>query len=233
MQEHLTRKIYNIQAHFYDDVAGNMIRRRQKDAIQRMNLKPGEWLLDIGIGTGVSLETYPRDCHVVGIDISEGMLEKAKQRIDEVKLDKAHLALADAMFMPFKDNSFDRILISHVVTVVSDPIKLLNHIKRVGKPGCQIVIINHFQSGYRAMAWLEKVFNPFFVKIGWRSDLNLHELLAQVNLEIDYRYKVRNIDFWDIVFLKNQKPRLVTYNLSNYSPKTESISSMRKNLVTG
>ncbi len=214
MEEHSTRKIYNIQAHFYDEVAGNMIRRRQRDAISRMQIKPGQHVLDIGIGTGVSLETYPRDCFVTGIDISEGMLAKARERIENSGQRNASLVLADAMFMPFKDNSFDHILVSHVVTVVSDPICLLNHIKRVGKPGCRIVIINHFQSGFRPMAWLEKVLSPFFVKVGWRSDLNIHELLQEVKLEFDFRYKIRYIDFWDIVFMRNTKPRLVRYDVA-------------------
>jgi phosphatidylethanolamine/phosphatidyl-N-methylethanolamine N-methyltransferase len=214
MKEHSTRKIYNIQAYFYDQIAGNLIRRRQRDAISKMQIQPGERVLDIGIGTGVSLETYPRHCHVVGIDISEGMLEKARHRIQSQNMTHVSLAIADAMFMPFKESSFDHILISHVVTVVSDPVCLLNHIKRVGKPGCRIVIINHFQSGYRLMAWLEKVTSPFFTKLGWRSDLNLHELLQQVDMEIDFRYKVRYIDLWDIVFLRNNKPRLVRYNVA-------------------
>jgi phosphatidylethanolamine/phosphatidyl-N-methylethanolamine N-methyltransferase len=232
MEEHSTRKIYNLQAHFYDEIAGGLIRRRQKDAIGRMQLKPGDRILDIRIGTGVSLETYPPECRVVGIDISEGMLQKAQDRINERNLSKASLAIADAMFMPFKENTFDHILVSHVVTVVSDPVCLLNHIKRVGKPGCRIVIINHFQSGFRLMAWFEKVFSPFFTKLGWRSDLNLHELLQEVDMEIDFRYKVRYIDLWDIVFLRNNKPRLGRFNVTVPSDSTANRGPFQRVPVT-
>jgi phosphatidylethanolamine/phosphatidyl-N-methylethanolamine N-methyltransferase len=211
MQEHSTRIIYNIQSHFYDNIAANMIRKRQRDAISRMHIKPGDRLLDIGIGTGVALESYPRDCRVTGIDISEGMLAKAQERIAKNNFTNASLAIADAMFLPFKDNSFDHILVSMVVTVVSDPVRLLEHMKRVGKPGCRIVIINHFQSGFRLMGWIEKILCPFFTKVGWKSDLNLHELLKAAKLEVDFRYKLRNIDFWDVIFLRNTEPRLVDY----------------------
>lgn len=203
MQEHTTRIIYNIWAHFYDPLLTKLVQRRQEQAISRMDLSPGEWLLDIGIGTGLSLPFYPQDLNVVGLDISEGMLGKAKCRIEELSLRQARLALADAMRLPFEDDSFDHILVSHVITVVSDPVRLIDEIRRVGKPGCRIVVINHFQSGNSIMALLEKWLCPLCQKIGWRSDLALEDLMVQTGLEVDFRYKLDNVDLWETVFITN------------------------------
>lgn len=203
MQEHTTRIIYNIWSHFYDPLLTKLVQRRQEQAIGRMDLSGGEWLLDIGIGTGLSLDFYPRDLNVVGLDISEGMLSRAKQRIKANDFPRARVTLADAMRLPFKDGSFDHILVSHVITVVSDPVRLVEEIRRVGKPGCRIVVINHFQSGNSWMALLEKWLCPLCQKIGWRSDLALEDLMARTGLDVDFRYKLDSVDLWETVFITN------------------------------
>ena len=203
MQERTTRIIYNIWSHFYDALLTKLVQRRQEQAIARMELGPGEWLLDIGIGTGLSLAFYPRDVNVVGLDISEGMLARARERIDETNLSLARLTLADAMTLPFEDDSFDHILVSHVITVVSDPVKLVDEIRRVGKPGCRIVVINHFQSGNSMVALFEKWLCPLCQKIGWRSDLSLEDLMVKTGLGVDFRYKLDSVDLWETVFITN------------------------------
>jgi phosphatidylethanolamine/phosphatidyl-N-methylethanolamine N-methyltransferase len=212
MREVTTRKIYNIQSKFYDAIAARLVHRRQSSAIARMGIKPGDTVLDIGVGTGVSLSVYPKDCRVVGVDLSEGMLGKAHKRVERLGLKDRSLVLADAMFMPFADQSFDFVMISLVVTVVSDPVRLMENIKRVTKPDARIVIINHFQSGNRFFGWLEKMLCPLCVHLGWKSDLNVHDLLSRVNLEVDFRYKVDTVDLWDIIFLRNCEPGLVNYD---------------------
>ena len=210
MQESSTRRIYNIWAYFYDPIVARLVKRRHRLAVRRMGLRPGDKVLDVGIGTGLSLETYPTDIRVAGLDISEGMLRKARQRTRKHNLSGVSLIRANALEMPFASGSFDHVLISHVITVVSDPVWLVREIRRVGKPGCRIVIINHFQSGNRVMALIEKVLCPFFQKIGWRSDLSLEKLMLQTGLNVDFRYKLDVVDFWHTVFITNDSHAAVT-----------------------
>lgn len=207
MQEASTRTIYNIWSHFYDAVMGRGVQRRQQLAIDRMNIAADEKVLDVGIGTGLSLEMYPKHCQVTGIDISEGMLGKARERITQNGYGFAHLAVADALFLPFADASFDHIFVTHVITVVSDPIKLIEEMRRVCKVGGKIVIVNHFLSGNRFAAALEKFLRPLCEKIGWRSDLSLEYLIEQTGLQVDYRYKLDSVDVWETVFVTNDGPR--------------------------
>jgi len=206
VQESTTKVIYDIWSHFYDAIMSRPVQRRQAVAIKRMNIKPGESILDVGIGTGLSLELYPRHCRVVGIDISEGMLAKALQRIEENNYNFARLVVADALNLPFPDSAFDHVFVSHVITVVSDPVRLIEEMRRVCKVGGKIVIVNHFQSGNRVIATIEKLLCPICQKIGWRSDLSLEQLIEKTNLKVDYRYKLDSVDIWETVFITNDGP---------------------------
>ena len=115
------------------------------------------------------------------------------------------LAVADAMRLPFAEHAFDHVFLSHVITVVSDPVRLIEEIRRVAKPGGRVVIINHFQSGRRLISLFEKLLCPFFIKIGWKSDLSLEDLIRQTGLQVDYRYKLDQIDLWETVFATNAR----------------------------
>ena len=209
MQEATTRKIYDIQSVFYDITFGRLVRTRIERAIRHMNIGGSDRVLDLGIGTGASLNYYnPNRGHIVGIDLSSGMLRQARKKIAERGLHNTTVFQADAMRLPFEDSSFDHVFISHVITVVSDPYKLVREAQRVAKPDARIVIVNHFQSTNRFVALVEKWVCPLCTKLGWRSDLALSDLIRQTGMEIDYRYKVDQIDLWETVVMTNNKSAL-------------------------
>jgi phosphatidylethanolamine/phosphatidyl-N-methylethanolamine N-methyltransferase len=208
MQESSTKKIYDIHSAFYDATFGRLVRRRIEIAISHMKLKETDRVLDLGIGTGVSLNFYPQFGRVVGIDLSSGMLRQCRKKIAERGLSRATVFQSDAMRLPFADDTFDHVFISHVISVVSDPYQLVREAQRVAKPGSRIVLLNHFQSTNRFIALVEKWLCPLCTKLGWRSDLPLQDLIRRTGLEIDYRYKLESIDLWETVVVTNNKSAL-------------------------
>jgi len=208
MQEASTRKIYDIHAMFYDATFGRLVKRRIERAIHHMNVSDRDLVLDLGIGTGVSLNFYPQNSHVIGIDLSAGMLREERKKIREREMDRATVFQGNALELPFADNTFDQVFLSHVISVVSDPAQVVREAQRVAKQGARIVMLNHFQSTNRFIALLEKWACPLCTKLGWRSDLALQDLIRRTGLEIDYRYKLESIDLWETVVINNNKSAL-------------------------
>ena len=208
MQEASTQKIYDVHSGFYDQTFGRLVKRCIERAISHMDIGPTDRVLDLGIGTGVSLNYYPDRGRIVGVDLSGGMLRECRKKIRERNLSHATVFQADAMRLPFGDNTFDAVFISHVISVVSDPYNLVREAQRVAKVGARIIILNHFQSTNRVIALLEKWASPICTKLGWRSDLALQDLVRRTGLEIDYRYKLRAIDLWETVVISNTKSAL-------------------------
>jgi len=199
------KKIYAGYSNVYDVIFKSFFYPRIKHAIHSMGIMHGDRILDVGVGTGLSLPLFPRHCKVVGIDLSSAMLKKARQKIKKLNLDHIELLEMDAMNLNFPDNAFDKVLISHVVSVVPDPYRVMSEVKRVCKKGGRIVIINHFKSKNKVMAGMEKIFNPVSKRIGWISDLCLDEFIENANLKVDRKYKLKKIDLWHVIFATNNK----------------------------
>ncbi len=208
MQESSTKKIYDIHSAFYDATFGRLVKRRIAQAISHMNIAETDRVLDLGIGTGASLSFYPNHGQIVGIDLSAGMLREARKKIIERNLDHVQVFQANALELPFADNTFDHVFISHVISVVSDPYLLVREAQRVCKQEARIVIVNHFQSTNRFIATIEKWLCPLCTKLGWRSDLALQDLIRRTGVEIDYRFKLESIDLWETVVINNNKSTL-------------------------
>ena len=205
MDERTTGRIYDRFSVIYDRTFGRLVQRRQRIAIEQLGLKSGDRVLDLGVGTGLTIPMYPTDVTVVGLDLSWGMLEEARRRALESGR-KAWVVQADALQPPLAPCSFDHVLITHVISVVSDPARLLRHAAELLKPGGRIVLLNHFRAERGPMASFEKAINPLTTRIGWRSDLSLAESLDGVPLEIEKRVQLRRWDLWKIVVLRHTQP---------------------------
>lgn len=205
METDAVKRIYNGYSAVYDALFKRFFYPRIRHAIGRMNIAAGSKVLDLGVGTGLSLDVFPRDCKVVGIDLSSEMLKQARQKVSDLGLENVELFEMNAMQLAFSDDAFDNVFISHVVSVVSDPYKVISEAKRVCKKGGNIVIVNHFKSRHKIVAGFQKVFNPVSKMIGWRSDLCMDEFLRKSGLKVKSVYKLRKVDFWHLIFTVNEK----------------------------
>jgi phosphatidylethanolamine/phosphatidyl-N-methylethanolamine N-methyltransferase len=170
-----------------------------------LNLSPGERVLEVGVGTGLALPFYPPSCEVVGIDLSDGMLAKCRERVQELGLKHVSLIRMDASAMDFPDDSFDAVVAAYVVTAVPDYRKVMQEMIRVCKPGGRLILLNHFSNGNPVIAAIEKGLSPFCKHLGWRTDLSLATVLAGTHLTVILKQKVNPLRFWHLVGCVNHK----------------------------
>jgi len=204
MDESTTSKQYDRWSGFYDQTFGRLVIPRLRRAIEELRPKPGETVLDVGIGTGVTLDLYPEGVRVVGLDLSAGMLQQAQAKVRQRGLKDVSLVAGDALRPPFAEHRFDHLLLTHVVSVVSDPPELLRWAARLVKPGGRVAVVNHFQSEIRPLAAIEKALNPLCTRIGWRTDVGLADVVRPSPLRLEYQFKLRRLDPWRIVMLNSE-----------------------------
>ena len=191
--------VYENIAWFYDITFGPALHPGRVDAIERMGIKPGDRVLEVGVGTGINTALYPSDCAVTGIDFSSSMLEKAHDRIARKGVRNVRLVQMDAQNMKFADDSFDIVYAPYVISVVPDPVAVTREMHRVCRPGGKIIILNHFRSKSRIGSWLEKIIAPFTLYLGFKSDLDLPAFLVQANLKPVSIEKVNIPRIWSLV----------------------------------
>jgi len=192
-------EVYEKLAWAYDFTFGPALHPGRVDAIQRMAIKPGDRVLEVGVGTGINAALYPRDCAVTGVDLSSSMLEKAHHRIARKGVRNVRLLQMDAANLKFADDTFDIVYAPYVISVVPDPVAVTREMRRVCRPGGRIVILNHFRSNRSAVAWVERIISPFTVHIGFKSDLDLPAFLAQAELRPVSIEKVNVPRIWSLV----------------------------------
>lgn len=192
-------RIYSDLAGMYDHVFTRVFARRIDQVVKGLRLPAGSKVLEVGIGTGLSVDAYPRDVEVTGIDLSQDMLDRAARKMDPERHGHIHLQQGDALDLAFPDDSFDVVTAFHVITVVPEPRRMLDEMVRVCRPGGRIVIINHFSSERALIRFVVDRVDPITRHLGWSTRLRLKDVLDPGVLVLEKRYKTRPWSLFTIV----------------------------------
>jgi phosphatidylethanolamine/phosphatidyl-N-methylethanolamine N-methyltransferase len=192
-------RIYSDFAGLYDHVFTRVFSKRIHEVVRRLGIRPGARVLEVGIGTGLSLDAYPRHCHVVGIDLSMEMLDHARGKMSPLRHGHIELRQMDALHMDFPDDSFDFVTAFHVVTVVPNPQRLVEEMARVCKPDGQVVIINHFSSPRKVIRKVVNLVDPLTRRLGWSTRLSLDDAINGTPLSLESRYKTSPWSLFTVV----------------------------------
>jgi phosphatidylethanolamine/phosphatidyl-N-methylethanolamine N-methyltransferase len=170
LDKQIVTRAYARWAPVYDLVFGAVFARGRQAAIAAAE-RVGGRILEVGVGTGIALPDYSPQCRLVGVDISEPMLRRARERIDELRLGNVELlAVMDAANLSFPDGSFDVVVAQYVVTTVPDPEAALNEFARVLRPGGEIVLVSRVGAEAGLRRTMEHWFAPVARQLGWRTE---------------------------------------------------------------
>jgi phosphatidylethanolamine/phosphatidyl-N-methylethanolamine N-methyltransferase len=199
VENDFVERVYEKLSKVYDLIFGPTLHPGRLVAIERMGIRPGDRILEVGVGTGINTSLYPSNCLMTGVDLSSSMLEKARERVAREGLRNVRLLEMDAQRLTFADDSFDIVYAPYLVSVVPDPVQVACEMRRVCKPGGKIIILNHFRSANPVLSRLERAISPFTVHIGFKSDLDLPAFLAQAGLQPVSIEKVNVPKIWSLV----------------------------------
>ena len=201
MEIEAVKAAYRRYAHVYDALFGPVLQPGRKAVFNALHFRPGERVLEVGVGTGLSLPMYPSSVRITGIDLSREMLEKARARVKRRGLENIEALLEmDAERMDFPDASFDKVVAMYVVSVVERPAKLLHELHRVCRPGGEIYIVNHVRSENRLVGAVEKSLARFSNHLGFHPDFELKSL---VNGSASIEHVASVNFFWRVMRVRN------------------------------
>ena len=169
-------RAYARWAPVYDLVFGSVFDRGRKASIAAAE-RIGGRILEVGVGTGLSLPEYAWTNRLTGVDISAPMLRRAKDRVAEHRLTNIDaLAVMDAQHLGFEDGAFDVVVAQYVITAVPDPEATLDEFARVVRSGGEIILVNHLGAEKGARATFEGLFAPLARRLGWRPEFRWERL---------------------------------------------------------
>ena len=191
MDEADVRDAYRRWAPVYDYTFGRISTTGRRHAVEIINGSTGK-VLEVGVGTGLSLPEYKSHLEITGIDLAPEMLERARERVAAEKLTNvAGLHEMDAGNLQFPDASFDMVVAMYVITVVPDPEKVMRELARVVKPGGEVMLVNHFSQDDGVRGWVERRMAPFADLVGWHSVFDDSRVMVCDDLKLIDRRALR------------------------------------------
>ncbi|MXN63285.1 methyltransferase domain-containing protein [Stappia sp. GBMRC 2046] len=174
---------YSRWAPVYDFVFSGPLYFGRRAAVREANRLGGK-VLEVGVGTGLSLPDYRRDIQITGIDLSQDMLARARERVRRKKLSNVEaLRAMDAAELDLPDASFDVAAIMYVMTVVPDPAAVFRELERVVRPGGKVIVVNHFAAESGIRAWGERVLARWGDYLGWDPVFPKERLFAATRMK--------------------------------------------------
>lgn len=214
MELEAIKKAYRRYAKLYDLYFGAVFQPGRRAVVERMRCRTGQRVLEVGVGTGMSLPLYPKGVAVTGIDISPEMLERANARLAREGIrEGVDLHVMDAERMSFPSDSFDKVVAMYVVSVVPHPQRLVDEMRRVCKPSGEIFIVNHFHSPNPIIGGVESLLAPLSRLVGFHPDFCLDTFVRDTHLEVVDKQPVNLFGYWNLLRARNNKERLAPLSL--------------------
>ena len=164
------RKAYARWAPVYDLVFGALFDRGRQAAIAAAEQVGGR-ILEVGVGTGISLPGYSSQNRIIGIDLSAAMLRKAQRRVADLSLTNVEkLEVMDAEHMSFPDASFDVVVANHVISTVPNPEAALDECARMLRPGGEMILLSRIGADAGLRYLVELLLQPVVRRLGWRLE---------------------------------------------------------------
>lgn len=174
---------YRRWAGIYDTAFGGISSKGRLRAVSLINRLSGRDVLEVGVGTGLALPHYNSSKRITGIDLSEEMLQKARERTRTDGLGNVQgLQEMDAEATSFDDASFDIAVGMFVASVVPNPRRLLAEMRRLVRPGGDILLVNHFAAAKGPRWWLERAMAPASRALGWHPDFAMDAIFSSDDL---------------------------------------------------
>jgi phosphatidylethanolamine/phosphatidyl-N-methylethanolamine N-methyltransferase len=180
----VAHRLYRSLAPLYDAVCGASLQEGRRRAMALLDPRPGERILEVGVGTGYGVNDYPAGCEVVAIDLSREMIERASRRVDRAHRDMIAFAQMDASNLALPDYSFDAVYVPYTINVVPDPVAVGEELLRVCVPGGRIVFLNHFDGVPETSNLINRIAGRLAAAIDVNWHLHVQTFAEALNLRV-------------------------------------------------